>query len=288
MKITVRYLILISICFSTGIPHVFAQSEIEIEGDRQLRILEPSDEVQRLDPAFEMIMDKIDGDLRHILSSPIRMTPRATAITGLTVLSTLFLLNEDEEYLSDIADAGDEDSDYAMERLRVLGRNVPTTATGLYLMGYFLDSRSVKSRSLESLEAVAITALISASTGYIIGHKGPEDSLDSDQFEPFTKYRSMPDMDSSLIFSMASVYAYEKSTLEALLYYSIAAGTAYSRLHFEDAWPSDVFLGSILGTAIGRTVAARSRNGGEGNFTLLPVIEHNGHAAVGLMVELKL
>jgi membrane-associated phospholipid phosphatase len=98
----------------------------------------------------------------------------------------------------------------------------------------------------------------------------------------------MPDMDSSLIFSMASVYAYEKSTLEALLYYSIAAGTAYSRLHFEEAWPSDVFLGSILGAAIGRTIASRSRNGGEGSITLLPVLEQNGRAAIGLKVEFKL
>jgi membrane-associated phospholipid phosphatase len=98
----------------------------------------------------------------------------------------------------------------------------------------------------------------------------------------------MPDMDSALIFSMASVYAFEKSFLEALLYYGIATGTAYSRLYYQDAWPSDVFLGSILGAAIGRTVAARSRNGGDSKFTLVPVLEHNGEAALGLKVEFKL
>ena len=263
-----------------------AQSEGTPE--RQLRILEPSDEIQRLDPAFEMIMEKIDGDLKHILSSPVRLTPKGTAITGLTLLSTLFLLNEDEEYLSDIADTKRDHLDESFERLRVLGRNVPSTTAGLYLLGYFFDSKTLKSHSLESLEGVAITALITGGSSYLIGHKGPQDNDDSSEFKPFSRYRSMPDMDSSLVFSMASVYAYGKPLWESLIYYGIATGTAYSRLYFQEAWPSDVFLGSVIGTAIGRTVAGQSRNAGGSKFTLLPVLEHNGQAAIGLKVELKL
>ena len=286
MNEVVRFILICGICFGVTIPQVHAQSETQ--PDRQLRILEPTDEIRRLDPAFEMIMEKIDGDLKHILSSPVRLTPSTTAITGLTLLGTLFLLNEDEEYLSDIADTKNENSDDIFERLRVLGRNVPSTAAGLYLLGYFFDSKTLKSSSLESLEAVAITALITAGSGYVNGHKGVQDSVNSDEFEPFKKYRSMPDMNSSLIFSIASVYAYETPFLEALLYYGIAAGAAYSRLYYQEAWPSDVFLGSILGTAIGRTVAARSRNGEDSNFSLLPVLEQNGNAAIGLKVEFKL
>jgi len=270
----------------TGGKLLYAQSEDA--SDRQLTILEPSEEVQRLDPAFEMIMEKIDGDLKHILSSPVRLTPKGTAITGLTLLGTLFLLNEDEEYLSDIADTKRDHLDKGFERLRVLGRNVPSTTAGLYLLGYFTDSKNLKSHSLESLESVAITALIAGGSGYLFGHKGPQDSEDSGSFKPFSRYRSMPDLDSSLVFSMASVYAYGKPLVESLIYYGIAAGTAYSRLYFQEAWPSDVFLGSIIGTAIGRTVAGRSRGADSSRYTVLPVLEHNGQAAIGLKVELKL
>lgn len=286
MRLLIRCLLLIGMFTATIVPQVHAQSGTEM--DLKLRILEPTDEIQNLDPAFEMIMEKIDDDLRFILSSPVRSTPKGTAITGLTLLGTLLLLNEDEKYLSDTANAEDNDSDDVLERLRVVGRNVPGTAAGLYLLGYFFDNRNLKSRSLEGLEAVAITALITGGSSFIIGHKGPDDSADSVRFEPFSKYHSMPDMDSSLIFALASVYAYEKSTMEALVYYGIAAGAAYSRLHFEDAWPSDVFLGSVLGTAIGRTIAARSQNAEEKKFTLVPVLEQNGQAALGLMVEFKL
>ena len=286
MNEVVRFFLICGICFGVMIPQVHAQSETE--PGRQLRILEPTDETRRLDPAFEMIMEKIDGDLRHILSSPQRSTPKGSAITGLTLIGTIFLLDRDEEFLSDIADTGRESSDDVFERSRVLGRNVPSTTAGLYLLGYFVDSKNLKSSSLEALEAEAITALITACSAYVIGRKGLQDSSSSDEFEPFSGYKSMPDMDSALIFSMASVYAFEKSLLEALLYYGIATTTAYSRLYYEDAWPSDVFLGSILGAAIGRTVAARSRNGADSNYTLIPVLEHNGEAAFGLRVEFRL
>jgi hypothetical protein len=253
------------------IPQVHAQSETEPV--RQLRILEPTDEIRRLDPAFEMIMEKIDSDLRHILSSPLRTTPKGTAITGLTLIGTIFLLDRDEEYLSDIAGTSRESSDDVFERLRVLGRNVPGTTAGLYLLGYFIDSRNLKSSSLEALEAEAITALITACSAYVLGRQGPQDSSNSDEFEPFSGHNSLPDMDSALVFSM---------------YYGIATGTAYSRLYYQDAWPSDVFLGSILGAAIGRTVVARSRNGADSNYTLIPVLEHNARPAIGLKVEFKL
>jgi hypothetical protein len=279
-------------CWGLLVPQAQARSDELAQSEelpeRQLRILEPPNEIQRLDPAFEMIMEKIDDDLKYILSSPVRLTPKGTAMTGLTLLSTLYLLGEDEEYLSNVVDARDEDSDHVFERLRVLGNNVTGTTAGLYLVGYFFDDRELKSRSLESLEAVAITALISAGTGYMIGHKSPDDTSDSGSFEPFSRYRSMPDINSSLIFSMASVYAYNRPTLEAIVYYTLAAGTAYSRLHFEDAWPSDVFLGSVLGTVIGRTVASRSMDVREGKVRVLPVLEHDGKSAVGVKVEIRL
>jgi len=286
MSRVARLVLICWVCFGVTIPQAHAQSGEE--PDRQLRILEPKEEVQQLDPAFEMIMNKIDGDLRYVLSSPVRMTPKGTAITGLTLLGTIFLLNRDEDFLLDIGDTRTESSDDVFERFRVLGRNIPATVGGLYLLGYFIDNKNLKSNSLESLAAFSITALITAGSGFVIGHKGPGDSAYSGDFEPFKKYHSMPDMNSSLIFSVASVFAYEKPFLEALLYYGIATGTAYSRLYFQDAWPSDVFLGSVLGTAIGRTVAARSKKGRGSNFTLLPVLEQNGNAAFGLKVEFKL
>ncbi|UCG38989.1 MAG: phosphatase PAP2 family protein [bacterium] len=255
--------------------------------ERRLKILE-REEPERLDPAFEMIMEKLDEDLRYVISSPIRMTPKATAVTGLTVLGTLFLINVDEKWAEEVVTSREGKSDRAYERLRVLGRNVPATTAGLYLLGYFLEDRSLKSRALEGFEAVAITALVTAGSGYLIGHKEPEDSTEAGEFEPLNKYHSMPDMSSSLVFSLAGVFAYERPWHQALLYYSIAAGTAVSRVYYEEAWPSDVFLGSVIGTAIGRTVASRARKGAREDVTVLPMLEFNAKPVLGLRIEFRL
>ena len=287
MKWSLTFLLTLAVVVPSALPAAVLAQEPE-EPQRRLRILEPK-KAERLDPAFEMIMDKIDEDLRFILSSPIRLTPKGTAYTGLTLLGTFFLVNEDDEYLDDVVSTRDQDSDDLYDRFRVLSRSVPETTAGLYLLGYFLDDTGLKSRALEALEAEALAALITAGSGYLIGHKGPKDSTESDQFEPFNRYRSMPDMSSSLVFSMAGVFAYERPFLEGLLYYGIAAGTALSRVYFEEAWPSDIFLGAVLGTVIGRTVATRSRTkGGDGDITLVPVLELDGRSAVGLKVEFKL
>ena len=271
------------------VPAAHGQDTEDSGKDRQLRILQPDDPILLLDPAFEMIMEKVDEDLKHVLSSPVRLTPRNTALTGLTVLTTLFLLNHDENYAVDILETQDERHDKMFDRFRVLSRNVPQTTAGLYLLGYFLDDTGLKSKSLASFEALAITALISAGSGLIIGHQGPDDSPTSDQFDPFSRYHSMPDMSSSLVFSVASVFAYEAPWHQALFFYTVAAGSAVSRVYHEDAWPSDIFLGSVIGTAIGRTIAARSRNDrGEQDYTIIPVFEHHGQAAAGLKVEWRL
>ena len=280
----------VALCiFLLAVPAAHGQDTEDSSKDRQLRIIQPDDPILRLDPAFEMIMEKVDEDLKHVLSSPVRLTPRNTALTGLTVLTTLYLLNHDENYTMDILETKDERNDKMFDRFRVLSRNVPQTTAGLYLLGYFLDDTSLKSKSLASFEALAITALISASSAFIIGHQGPDDSTEADQFDPFSRYHAMPDMSSSLVFSVASVFAYEAPWHQALFFYTVAAGTAVSRVYYEEAWPSDIFLGSVIGTAIGRTIAARSRrNGGEQDFTIIPVLEHHGQAAAGLRIEFRL
>lgn len=264
-----------------------AFGEAQDEPQRRLEILEPEESVP-LDPAFEMIMEKIDNDLKYIISSPVRMTPKGTALTGLTFLTTLFLLENDEDYLSETLASENESSNRFYDRMDVLGTHIPEMTAGFYLLGYFLDDSALKSRSLAGMEALAISALISAGSGYFIGHKGPEDSDSSDEFEPFNRYHSMPDITSSMVFSVAGAFTYEQPWYQSILIYGVAVGTSMSRIYFEKAWPSDVFLGSVIGLVVGRTIAARSSGGAEASWSVLPVLEYNARPAVGLEIEFKL
>jgi len=254
--------------------------------ERRLEILEPEETIP-LDPAFEMIMEKIDSDFKHIISSPIRITPRATALTGLTLLTTVFLLEHDDDYLGETVASRNGSSDRFYDRMDVIGGHITEMTAGFYLLGYFLDDSALKSRSLAGVEALAISALITAGSGYLIGHKAPGDSDSSGEFEPFSKHHSMPDITSSMIFSVAGAFTYDQPWYQSILIYGIAAGTSMSRVYFEEAWPSDVFLGSVLGLVVGRTIAARSM-GEDPSWSLLPVLEYNARPAMGLKVEFKL
>jgi hypothetical protein len=255
--------------------------------ERRLEVLGPEETIP-LDPAFESIMKKIDSDLKHIISSPVRLTPKGTALTGLTLLTTLFLLDRDEDYLSEMAAGDDENSDRFYERMNVIGGHIPEMTAGFYLLGYFLDDAALKSRSLAGVESIAISALISAGSGYLLGHKSPEDTTSSGKFEPLSQYHSMPDMTSAMIFSVAGAFTYDQPWYQSILIYGIAAGTSLSRLYYEKAWPSDVFLGSVLGLTVGRTIASRSMGDKPASWSVLPILEYDARPAVGLKVEFRL
>jgi len=219
-----------------------------------------------LDPAVEAISRKLDRDLDYLLSSPFRVTPKGAAGAGLTLAVTLLLLDGDRDRLEDLARPGGSASEKAYGRLRNLGRNVPETALALYLGGYLLDSPGLKADALLGGEAVALTALLTAVSSPVIGHASPSQSAAPDDFRGFDRYHSMPDMDSALAFSLAGAVGYGKGFWANLGLFTLATGAGLSRVHARDAWPSDVFIGGVLGTVIGRSVASLANGGGETAF----------------------
>ncbi len=264
------------------VPCLAAEGE---EPGRSLRVYEPAEAPSPLDPAFDLVMEKVDGDLRYVLLSPFRITPKGAATAGMAAIVTLYLLDRDEDYLDDLSNERGHTSDKVFGRLRVLGGNVPEFTAGLYLAGYFLDSQDLKSRSLQGLEAVAITALLTGASGYLLGHASPGQSPESQEFESFSDYHSMPDMNTALTFSLASVMAYDRGWAGTLGAYAVATGVGLQRLYDREAWPSDVFIGAVLGAAIGRSVAYLSHTPDEKGATLVPYVTGGREPATGLMAQ---
>jgi membrane-associated phospholipid phosphatase len=67
---------------------------------------------------------------------------------------------------------------------------------------------------------------------------------------------SFPSGHSTVVFAVATVIAtsYNKTIWVPILCYTLAGLTAASRVYQNDHWFSDVFVGSVLGFAIGRTI----------------------------------
>lgn len=249
------------------------------EESRVLTVLEPEAGYESLDPAFEMVMTKVDKDLHYILSSPFRLTPKGTAIVGVTLITTFVLLNNDESYHKDISGNRKDRYDKIYEPLKDLDNYLIEATAGIYLLGYLLDDSGVKSDALLGLESAALAALFTAVPAYVIGRSPPEDSADGDDYDPFEKIGSLPDVGSAMVFSVASSLSRDGSILSSVFWYSLATGVGLSRVYYDDAWPSDVFLGAAIGTAIGWTVAGLSRGNSESRVSFSPVVtaSSSGH-----------
>lgn len=251
---------------------------------RTLRIIEPAVGPNRLNPAFELIMEKLDNDLHYVASSPFRLTPKGTAALGMTLLTSFFLLDNDGKVLGDISGRGDNfQSDY-YDAFNDLGNYIVQITAGAYLVGYLMEDMNIKSGALMSLEAAALTALFGGAAEFVLGRNGPGSADDPQNFKPFSGFGSMPDMDTALTFSTISVLAYGQGTFSSIMYYAVATGVGLAQVYFEDAWPSDVFLGAILGTAIGRTVAYLSSTDDNASVSFAPMFVAGASHAMGIKV----
>ncbi len=266
-------------------PAAFADAE-DIRTGRKLTVLEP-EEGGQLDPAFDLIMEKLDSDINYFLSAPFRMTPKATAYFGVTILTTIYLLDFDDEYLDDISSKQGSSSDRIYERLNVAGSNIPEIAAGMYLLGSFVKSRALKSKSLQGLEASALTALFAGVSGYFIGHAAPDQSASSGNFRSLTQFRSMPDLSTALSFSFAGVLAYDQRLMPQIVIYGLTTGIGFARLYDRQAWPSDVFLGAVMGITVGRTVAHRSRGSSPDRLSIYPTSLSSSSSALGVGLSYK-
>ncbi len=253
--------------------------------ERTLTVLETSESTDRLDPGFEMVMEKVDNDLQYLLSAPMRFTPKGTAIAGLTLITTLVLIYNDEGALSNISGKDDGFNDDTFRFFNDLGEYVIPITAGAYIVGYLFKDQRIKSSTLMSLEAAALTALFTGATQLVLGRDSPGAGNGSEEFRPFSGFGSMPDMDTALTFSIATTLAYRRGLLANIFWYGVATGVGLSQLYYEDAWPSDVFLGAVIGTVIGRAVSFLSTNSLGDRISLAPTVIYGSKAAYGMKIS---
>ncbi len=275
-------ILIISFFFATGMP----LADDGGPGGRTLTVLEPEPGLERLDPAFEMVMEKVDKDLRYLLSSPFRLTPRGKAIVGVTLITSLVLLNNDAGFHEDISGNKKDRYDDIYHPFREFDDHLIEATAGFYLLGYLLEDKGIKSDTLLALESAALSALFAGVPAMVIGRSPPGDGEGDKKYEPFEKVGSLPDVNSAVIFSMAGALSRERGILSTLFWYGVATGVGLSRIYYDDAWPSDVFLGAVIGAAIGRSVADLSDGGADAKVRLSPVLDALNNR-YGLGMELR-
>jgi len=146
------------------------------------------------------------------------------------------------------------------------GRFSPVLIGGLYLTGRLAKDNRLAGTSLTAAKSLAVSSLIGGAVKQLAHrHRPYQDDVPShatwDGPMSDVRYTSFPSGHSTAAFSMATVFAmeYRNTIWVPVLAYSLAAGTAVSRLYDNKHWVSDIVIGSALGFVTGRFMWKQSR-----------------------------
>jgi hypothetical protein len=153
-------------------------------------------------------------------------------------------------------------------------------------IGLLLKDRRMQDTSLLAAEAFLAANAAGTLLKYSAGRARPYAEDGKRRFTPFrfkSARTSFPSGHTVSAFSVASVFAARSDSLAVKsLAYALASCVGLQRVYGDKHWASDVAAGAVIGTAVGRWVAARGRSGGAPSAMLVPVYAANysGAAAV--------
>lgn len=112
-------------------------------------------------------------------------------------------------------------------------------------------SPAARGRALRVGGTLAMTAVLARGGKYLAGRSRPSRREGASHFEPFSDRTSLPSGHTAMAFALAGALSHEIDRPWATrLLYSGATVTAWSRLHDDVHWLSDVLLGAALGRGV--------------------------------------
>jgi membrane-associated phospholipid phosphatase len=200
------------------------------------------------------LQDFVD-DQKHIWTSPFRT--RLSDATWLVPLGGLAagLFATDRQYSASLPqnfatlNHYRKVSDFGMASLAGAG-------AGLYLLSFASHNEHWRETGFLAGEA-ALNSLVTAEVlKYSLGRERPYQGNGSGSF--FSGGTSFPSEHAAVAWSIAGVIAHEyPGTLPSLFAYGMASAVSFSRVRSRQHFPSDVFVGSLLGYLTSQSVYSR-------------------------------
>ena len=140
---------------------------------------------------------------------------------------------------------------------------------GILGTGMLFKNADIRRAGGRVLASVLVSALVSESVKRLVGRSRPNEDAGAFNFHPFTTLQdsagietrgSMPSGHTTAAFAVAASLADDiHSTTADILLYTLAAGTAYSRMNDNRHWLSDTWIGAALGITTAKLVNGRWR-----------------------------
>lgn len=223
-------------------------------------------------------MDYFTGyltDTEDILTSPACWNPsdwlEASLITGIAV----GLYTQDGKVKSWVQNHKNATTQrLADDASNIYTLSVPALAVfGAY--GYISSDEKAKTTFLLSTESLVISGFFVESLKYTTGRARPYTGDSHNTWYGFMtndEYHSFPSGDASSAFAIATVVAIEyDNMIVPLLVYGASTLIALERIHNNDHWSSDVFVGSVIGYFTSKAVVAAHSK--QNNLSFVPFID---------------
>lgn len=220
-------------------------------------------------PAFASekrnIFSRFGGDFKYIFTSPLRLGKSDVLPLSAILLGTCGLMVLDKDIRDSVQDSGSNSWDeiFSLSKQFGDGRVTLPIAGIFYLAGKIFHDEKSQDTGISALESFIFSGLICSTLKVLAGRSRPYREEGSGKFYGPTfdnSKLSLPSGHATVAFSLASVIAAEyDSLLVDIGAYSIASLTALSRVYDDKHWTSDVALGVIIGTLVGRAVVYQNK-----------------------------
>ncbi|MGD2085979.1 MAG: phosphatase PAP2 family protein [Candidatus Aminicenantes bacterium] len=228
-------------------------------------------------------------DLGKILTSPFRMKGKDFLIWGGVVLVTGVLIANDEAIYREIKKFQQKNEwvdDISPKVTRLgLGEWNLGIAGAFYLGGLLFKDKKAKETARLTLMTFIHTGMVVQIGKHFTGRQRPSWDNGNDHwagpagfFKRYKKgelshYDAFPSGHTITIFGTATVVAemYKKTIWVPVLSYSLATMCGLSRVTEDTHWLSDVFLGAVLGYAIGKYIVKKRNRWGKSKLNIYPI-----------------
>jgi membrane-associated phospholipid phosphatase len=187
-------------------------------------------------------------------------------------LGAVALLSVVDEPIQDwVQGQRSEDSDEAAGLFRHEGEPIwwGGISVGLTAAGLIIGDDDVARAGGRAMTAVAASAAVSTGIKILLGRSRPAEGVGAFEFHPFSSQKdtsgvqlrfSMPSGHTTAAFAVATSLADDiRSPVADIVLYTLATGTAWSRMNDDRHWLTDTALGAILGIATAKVVNGRWR-----------------------------
>jgi membrane-associated phospholipid phosphatase len=245
---------------------------------------------QEKDSLIRDFLGNVGEDFKYLVTSPARLDKKSALIT-LGVIGVGGVLYAYDEQIRDFFQRNQSsEADYLAFGAEKLGWQYAIGFVGAYGgIGYLVKNEKMKETGLLGLEALAVANSISLTVKVATGRSRPMRDRGAYSYKPFSGSRSdtgFPSGHATTAFAIASVFADEyESPWVGALSYSLACLVAWERLYDDKHWASDVWVGAVLGTVVGKSVVYLHKKT-DGSVTLVPLIEPST-GSYGALIQVR-